>query len=113
MTILEVDLTGVYSDQGARDLADKVYKLVKMYRAGELLIMYNFGSFKFNSEFVKFIIPRILEAKKKITRRALITTDMSQGGFIRDFCQLMKISHNTEFFNEETKAMNWLVRGEL
>ena len=113
-TILKIDFEGVLSMSGAEDLAKKAYKLVKMNRSSELLVLYNFGNFQFTKEFVKMSLPFFTqENMKKVIRRAFVTVDDSQKEFLRMACNKMFSPLTTECFLSEAKAMNFLVQEKI
>lgn len=108
-TILKIDLTNVLSLDGAKAIAEKAYKLVRLNRSGDLLVLYHFDNFKFLKSILETALPYLNEVKDKVIRRAFLTNDSEQARTLVLLAKGLNIDDKTEVFRNETTAMNYLV----
>jgi len=111
-TILKVDLSNIISIQGAEEIVLQTYKLVRLHRAGDLLVLYYFNDFKFIKSILEIALPLMNEVKHKVYRRAYVTTSEEQARSLVLLAKGLNIDDKTEVFRTESVAMNYLVGGE-
>lgn len=110
--ILNIDISTALSDEEIKQVYDKAHRLLKMYRKQEkLLILHDVGNVNISPEVMKYIIPKFMEVRDKVLRRAFLIKDSNMNSFFELFTDTLKIHKNSKKFDDLVKALDWLVYG--
>jgi hypothetical protein len=110
--ILSIDISTALSDEEIKQVYEKAYNLLKMYRKQEkILVLHDIGDTNISPDCMKFILPKFIEVKNKVLRRAFLIKGSNMNSFFELFTGTIKASENSKKFNNLLNALDWLVYG--